>query len=191
MVGWLDFSANYHDEIVTDRYKVKITIPTNFPQNTPSIWEINNKIPDDYHLNGDNSLCLGTPHDIFFRLKKNPSILYYVEGLVIPYLYRYSYSQKYRKNPFPDYSHGIPGLIEYYFDYFSTDTISCVLDLLLLSMNNFSDKSECPCDSSKSIKECHKKQIFELRQLPRAQIYEDYKNISSYLNQLMNSIRRK
>lgn len=191
IVGLLEFSAAYNEEIISNRYNIKIILPPDYPKMVPMVWELDNRIDKNYHKYDDGSLCLGTPTDIYLRFMENPNIGHFIKDLVIPYLYRYSYIKKYKENPFPDYSHGTKGIIEYYLEFFSTDTISTVLDLLKTSINSFNKEDNCPCGSPNKINNCHKIQLEKLIEIPKGLLMLHYGSLEQHLNTLMESIRIK
>jgi hypothetical protein len=61
------------------------------------VWEIGGKIGKEYHHFFDGTLCLGTYIEVYRKFSPSPNIRNFIESLLIPYLYRYSYIQKFKE----------------------------------------------------------------------------------------------
>ena len=101
IIGTLNFCKSYNDIIIDDLYKIKIIITNLYPKEIPTVFSIDNKIPNDYHTNSDKSLCLELDQVIFEKLEYNINLNDFIENFVIPYFYRYSYISKFNKEPWP------------------------------------------------------------------------------------------
>ncbi len=180
--GKLEFYASFNNQEISDSYLIRIIFPNEYPNYLPEAYEIGNRIPENYHKNTDTSLCLGAPPDQIQKFNVEPNILNYINNLVIPYLYRFSFIEKFGKAPFDDYSHGALGLLEYYFDYFDINSIPLLGKFFLLILENtYRGHSICPCGSNKKIRICHGSKIMRISKLPKAQIVSDFEQISKLL----------
>ena len=154
--GKLSFSASFQNVSIEDTFLVMIVLPKDYPQSPPVVQEAGGRIPADFHQNPDRTLCLGIPIEVRQRFKKEPTLLAFVEKLLIPYLYSYSYFEKYGKIPFGEFAHGGKGIREYYQELFKTDDIYIVLELLKIMANgSYRGHHLCPCNSGKILRKCH------------------------------------
>jgi len=182
--GELEFFASFNDQEIRDVYSILIICPTDYPNSVPVSFELGNRIPDDYHKNPDKSLCLATPLDVIKKFSNEPSILNYINNLLIPYLYRFSFSQKHGKAPFGDYSHGALGLIEYYLEQLDVSSISTLVQMLLVVLDHkYRGHSICPCGSTKRLRDCHGIKLQELSRFSMSQVKIDFINISRFLEE--------
>ena len=91
--GDLEFTARYRDEVeITDSYELKISVPIDFPDVLPKVWELGGKIPNDglHHLNPNKTLCLGAPIHVLKKIKENPTVVGFAENCIVPFLYAVS-----------------------------------------------------------------------------------------------------
>ena len=87
--GALHFEASADGlESISASFDIELIIPHVFPDRLPRAKEISGRIGTDYgHLNPDGTLCLAVPIEqrrVFFE---QPTLLGYVDRLVVPYLY--------------------------------------------------------------------------------------------------------
>lgn len=159
----LFFSAIYDDVSIEDKYCVEIKISPEYPKTPPTGQETGGRISSNFHLHKDNTLCLGSPIAIKTKFDKDPTLLGFVENLLIPYLYSHSYKEKYGKMPFDELSHGMKGIFEYYKELFDIDCEYAVLRFLkILADNNYRGHLICPCGSDIKLRDCHGKQILKI-----------------------------
>ena len=118
--GVLSFRAKAHPGVVTEEsFRIEISIPARFPQETPKVVEIGGRIPrnGDYHIYPDGTLCLGSPLELMMKLKAGPSLSMFVNSCLVPYLY--AVSRKLQHGGafcLGELSHGFPGLEECYME---------------------------------------------------------------------------
>lgn len=188
--GELEFNASFNNQEISDTYLILIVFPKDYPDAVPVSFETEDKIPDNYHKNPDKSLCIAPPLDLIQKFSSNPCILNYINNLLIPYLYRYSFIQKYGKAPFDEYSHGALGLIEYYFELLEINSISTLGKMLLIVLENkYRGHLLCPCGSYKKLRYCHGLKLKMISQLPVNQLRLDFINISIYLEENIKKIK--
>ncbi len=158
--GLFSFSAKPKDKIeISDSYQLQIAIPQSFPKEIPKITEIGHKIPREakYHVNGDDTLCLGSALRVRQSLSQNPSIPGFTKNCLLPYLYAISHKLKYGGDfPFGELDHGEPGVIADYLNLFCLKEGSQVKQtLLLLGMKKrIANKKPCPCGCGKRLGAC-------------------------------------
>ena len=162
IVGDLPFSATYNGKSpIIDQYKIKILLPKDYPNSPPKSMECDGRIPKSFHTNPDATLCLGAPLEV--RMKFNGNLLDYVKKLVIPYLYSYSFYEKYGEMPYGELSHGGRGILESYQELFDLTSSKCILNLLeILATGKFRGHLDCPCGSRMKLRKCHGPQLIQL-----------------------------
>lgn len=165
--GTLSMHASYQGVELKEQYEIRIKIPPNYPESVPVSWETGSKIPFSgprvFHKNPDASLCLASPVEVVQKFFRKKNLLNYVDSLLIPYLFSYSYLKRYRKLPFGELRHGTEGLIQFYQNYFQVPIQECVVGFLaILGQESFSSLLRCPCGSGKAIAICHEQKIRKL-----------------------------
>ena len=113
LCGLLPFVANHAEMVIRDKFSIRILVPYNYPRGMPAVWETEWKVPITYHRNPDGQLCLGTPVEIMLELSENPSLLEFVEQVVVRYLFGFSFWKKTGVMPFGERAHGAFGKMEF------------------------------------------------------------------------------
>lgn len=182
--GQFDFSASLpENETIQDTYELEITVFRKFPRTIPSIQEIGGKIPrnGDYHVNGDGTLCLGSPIRLLYMLNKNPTILGFVDGCLIPYLYAVSYKKRHGGDfILGELAHGDSGIIDDYLDLFRLkDRSSIIQAVKLLGMKKrIANKQLCPCGCGKRLGTCSFRfKLIEFRNMAPNKWFRTYAEI--------------
>jgi len=149
---------------IVDSYQLKISVPATFPKALPKVFETDNKIPrnGNYHVNYDNTLCLGSPLRLMQKISQNPTLVGFSESCLVPYLYAVSFKlQNGGDFIFSELAHGRNGIIADYLELFSLKTPNQVMQTLnLLGMKQrIANKKPCPCGCGNRLAKCsfHKK----------------------------------
>ena len=126
MSGPLPFEASTDGlETIKESFEIELIIPHVFPDSLPRVKETSGQIVANYeHRNPGGTLCLAVPVDqrrVFFE---QPTLLGFVNRLVIPYLYGYCFWKKHGRHPFDEAAHGYEGILRHY-----VDTLSLCNDL--------------------------------------------------------------
>jgi hypothetical protein len=154
--GMLEFSAIYDGVSIRDNFQMEFTLLKDYPDIPPIAKEIGGRIPKEFHKNPDGSLCLGAPLEVRMKFAQNPSLLGFVNELVIHFLYAYCYFEQHGEMPFGELSHGGKGILEYYAQLFNVASEIATVELLkILAENNYKGHHDCPCRSGKRIRDCH------------------------------------
>lgn len=95
---------------IEERYTVRIEVPAHFPMQAPRAFETGGRISQAFYTMQDGSMCLGSPLAVRRALRADPSVLTFVEGLVIPYLFGHASRQRGLPLPFGELEHGRAGL---------------------------------------------------------------------------------
>lgn len=160
LIGNFKFTAQYKDEPeITDSYELEIKIPEKFPCALPIVKELNGKIErnKENHVNGDNSLCLGSPIGQLLKLKSNPTLTGFAESCLVPYLYSHSHRQKFKSGfIFGELGHNVYGILDDYRTLFGLNSDSRVIkSISLIGMNKSkAEKQICPCGCNKKLSRC-------------------------------------
>jgi len=158
--GNIKFTAEYNNIPITDSYKTRIRVSTSFPNDLPKVWNLDNKVPRKYeHLLSEGTLCLGVSTEIRLKLRKNPSLVYFINEFVVNYLYSVSYWKKYTTMPFGERSH-TDGILEFYKEHFNVDSEKQVLSILkTITDEHFQYRGHlpCPCNSGLAMRKCKHK----------------------------------
>jgi len=168
--GKLYFSAKTDGfREVQDFYKIQIKIANTFPSTIPEVQELENKIPhkEEYHVNPDNTLCLGSSLRLLQLLNKKPTIEGFIEYCLIPYLYGVTLKlQDNEKLVFGELAHGEEGIIDEYekiFEIAGKDSIKRVVQLLSIK-KRIANKHICPCGCNNRLGKCRNKLNIRLNQ---------------------------
>jgi len=176
--GIFDLHAVFAGEARTDAFAVRI-VPSNDPGELPSLTETGGRtvaiaakhgVEDlaDLHCNPGGTACLCVKQDEPNRFPKGAGLAHFIEGLAVPYLFGLSHFDDNGKWPWPDYSHGVLGIAEYYGEAGGLPSLQCVTETLNLlrqasSWREFSRQirkpsamRRCVCGSRKPISRCHK-----------------------------------
>lgn len=98
-------------------------------------------------------------------LGKDGTILDYIDLLVVPYLYGYSYFEKHGDLPFGELEHGKAGLLKEYAKLFGVTSEKAVPGLIQMASmkKRVANKYPCPCGSGKRLGKCHNRQVNAVR----------------------------
>lgn len=179
LTGTLSFSADAKGlERIDDAYEVEIAVPPNFPRELPLVKETAGRIPRDFHTNPDGSLCLGSPIRQYLELAKTPTLPGFVKTCFIPYLYGFSYKEKYGRLPFEELDHGMKGIRKDLAILFGIDDEKAVEEMVRLAgmKKRDANKRRCPCGSGRRLGKCHNRPVNRLRsQLGRPRLRDHYR----------------
>lgn len=142
---------------ISDVFDLEIAIPGDYPAYLPAVRETTGKIDRTYeHLYTDGSFCLAVPVEARRIFLRRPSLLGFVEELVVPYLYSYCHRQRYGTYPFGDQPHGPAGILAYYRDTLGlADERATLCVLLFLMEHGYRGHHPCPCGSGRVVRKCH------------------------------------
>ncbi len=156
---------------ITDSYCLLISIPPSFPRDLPTITETGGRIPRsaDYHINGNGTLCLGSPVRLMAKLQEEPSLQGFSRNCVVPYLYAMTDALRNgRKFVFGELNHGTPGEMDDYRDLLGLKSSTQVPHALhcILKKKRIANKLKCPCCCGRRLGRCQFNQtIKHFRQL--------------------------
>lgn len=153
--------ATWGGEIISEPYDLKIVIPKEFPGDLPKVYDLVKKIPRTkervYHVNGDDSLCLGSPLRLMMLLKQQPDLSGFSDLCLIPYLF--AITKKLREGGpliFSELAHETPGLIQDYRELLGLSAAADISYALSLAgaRKRLANKKSCPCGCGLSLGRC-------------------------------------
>lgn len=157
--GNLAFDASYEDIGVQDEFTIRMLLPTDYPSHPPLVEETGGRIPkhEDFHVNPDGSLCLGSDVAIKEVLHEHLSLLEFIDRFVVSFLLNASIKLK-QGGPFVtgELPHGHLGLVADYkrrFDLNSENQVYKALHLLSLRKRT-ANKQPCPCGCGCRLANC-------------------------------------
>lgn len=165
--GTLPFEASADGfETITDSFEIELSIPHAFPDILPRVKETAARIERSYpHINRDGMLCLAVPVEQRRILLEQPSLLGFVNRLVIPYLYGYCYWKQHGKHPFAEQAHGEEGIVQHYIDTLHlADELAVLAVVCFLYEHGYRGHHSCPCGSGLKVRKCHGPALRSLHQ---------------------------
>jgi len=183
ITGDLSFSAEYNGEKISDQFALEITIPAHYPKNVPKVKEVGDRIPADFHKNGDGSLCLDMPIELRKIFHTEGTLSDFIDKAVVHFLYAFCYYKRHGEMPYGEWSHGGEGILEYYRQEFDIEDDLAVVGLLrILADDDYRGHIQCPCSSGKKLRKGHGEQLrqFAEYQTPGEFMYE-YKHAAIFL----------
>ena len=164
LTGTVTMDKTYNDVPLYDDYQIKIVVPADFPKRIPSVFDVGNDVPQEFmHFMPDGSFCLGAYCDLHSFLDSHPSLVSFIDEIIMSYLYSVSYFRIYGILPFGERSHGVEGLLEAYRERYKTDDDRLLLYILLTLVGRipYRGHSPCPCRSGKRLRDCHGKRVIQ------------------------------
>ncbi|MBK9584873.1 MAG: hypothetical protein IPO55_03025 [Alphaproteobacteria bacterium] len=170
--GPLPFEASADGlETITESFEIELTIPYDFPESLPRVRETGGRIGADYeHRNASGTLCLAVPVEQRRIFLENPTLLGFVNRLVIPYLYGYCYFKTHGRHPFDEAAHGYEGILRHYVDTLGLrDDLSALTVISFLLEHGYRGHHDCPCGNGKRVRACHGPALLALHQAHNSQ----------------------
>ena len=167
LAGNLGFEAKSTElNPITEYFEIVIRIPNTYPVDLPEVYEVGGVIDDSYgHLFVDGRSCLGAPVDLRRIFDRKPTLLGFVNNIVIPYFYGYCHWKSCGRHPFGELAHEGEGIVQYYCEQLSLkDKVSALSVLCFLSLHGYRGHHICPCGSGLKVRHCHSRELFDLVQ---------------------------
>lgn len=144
---------------ITENFEIDLIVPNVYPDFLPRVRETGGKVESTYdHVYQDGTLCLAVPIEERRIFWEQPSLLGFVNRLVIPYFYGYCHWKKFGEHPFDEQDHGAAGIVQHYIDSLHLqDATSALAVLSFLLEYGYRGHHPCPCGSHKKVRNCHGK----------------------------------
>ena len=163
--GALSFEAS-HDRLATiaDTFEIDLLVPEGYPNRLPRVRETGARIVGDYdHAYADGRLCLAVPVEERRIFAQQPSLLGFVNGLVVPYLYGYCHWERHGEHPFGKQKHGAEGIVQFYVERLQLkDDMAALAIVAFLFEHGYRGHHACPCGSGEVVRKCHGSALREL-----------------------------
>lgn len=142
---------------IEERYAVRIEVPARFPSRAPRAFETGGRIHRTFHTMQDGSMCLGSPLAVARALRADPSVVGFVHGLVIPYLFAHASVTRGLALPFGELDHGVAGLEAEVRDELRLGPAVDVHEFLVLAgrRRRVANQDRCFCGSGRLLRVCH------------------------------------
>lgn len=152
----VEASADGFDSI-TECFEIEMVIPELYPEELPRVREIGGKMDANYsHVYESGKLCLAVPIEERRLFLEQPSLLGFVDKLVIPYFFGYCHWKMHGVHPFGESEHGSQGIVRHYMDVLGlTNEISVLAMIAFLYEYGYQGRHPCPCGSRKRVRKCH------------------------------------
>jgi len=167
VAGALPFEASAEGlETIIESFDIELAVPHDFPETLPRVRETGGRIGPDYdHRNPSGALCLGVPLEQRRVLLEQPTLLGFVNRLVIPFLYGYAFFEKNGRHPFGEAAHGSEGILRYYVDTLGLrDEVAVLSVICYLWEYGYRGHHDCPCGSGRKVRACHRAALMALSQ---------------------------
>ena len=151
-------------------YGVVIIFPNDYPKHPPELFCNDPKLPIgviDRHIMKDGSACLGVRAEINKRWRSSPTIVYFIENMVAPFLVWQAYFDAFHEPPpWGERPHFGEGVLEFYAELWGITTDENIIGFmkLLAKKNQPKGHEICPCNSGKRLRKCHRELIIKARQ---------------------------
>jgi len=167
IIGEVNFTTSFAGNEISDTHKIRVEFPHNYPEETRVAVELGRKISKDFHTFSNQTLCLGTPMEIRSIFNKERTIKNFLENLLLPYLFQFSYKSKYGELPIGERSHGMPGIYEFYKEKIGISNETSIIRFLSdLRDKKLKGHHLCPCGSNVIFRKCHWTSAENLLKLP-------------------------
>ncbi len=91
--GAINFKATFRElETINACFDIVIIIPSGYPQDLPAVYSDGFNLDDRFeHTNPNGSFCLEVPIEERRIFNQSPTLLGFINTLVVPFLYSYCY----------------------------------------------------------------------------------------------------
>ena len=144
-------------ETISASFDIELTLPHAFPNQLPLAKETGGRIRAEYeHVFTDGTLCLGVAIEQRRVLLEQPTLLGFVDRLLVPYLYGYCFWRKHGRHPFGEAAHGSQGILDHYLSVLRLDDpLTALAAIRLLYEHGYRGDRNCPCGSGRCVRVCH------------------------------------
>ena len=182
---------------IDDLWKILIIIPFDYPNSLPLVKEAGGRIEPtlDRHFfpAGHACLCHASEWRYYFSPKES-NLKDFLEKLVIPFFYGQSYFEKTDGEwPFGEYKHGSGGMFQFYSSKLNIDDVKALFNCIKLLERGSVIKGhwDCPCESSRKIRDCHPDLLISLNGMKDFVYPEDAARDLKHLRQEIENIRKR
>ncbi len=178
--GTYELYAQFENgQIIDQVIDLKIVIPSNYPNDVPTVYETSKKFPrtPGFHTYKDGSLCLTSEVRLRMACFDNSKFGGFFTSIVEPCLFSIAYKVKFGSAPFGELEHGEDGLIDDYEKLFGVNgKKSVMLALKALGLKyRAANKLKCPCNCGLRLGCCSLRfRLKHLRRLAKRKWYREH-----------------
>lgn len=172
--GKFVLNNEYNGIPLYDEYSINVDVPFSFPNHLPRVRETSNALDKDYeHWYSNGDLCLGASCDLIDFVDHYPTLIKFFDGPLVSYFYSASYFKRYKRVPFGERSHGLPGIIEAYLERYKAKDIDELVAYLgyVAGICTYRGHAPCPCGSGRRLRSCHGGLVLQDVCSPKVYIY--------------------
>lgn len=166
-----DAAGNY-----VNSFDINVAVPRNYPHGFPLLFETSNKfehIPDR-HINEDGSCCVCSLQESDLISQKGIAIKDFFLRYVVPYLANQLYFDSEEEWANGDYEHGAEGILQFYKELFTMESIEDVINLLsFFNTHKMNRNDDCFCGKKEKLKRCHLQTYIIIKNLSKRRIESD------------------
>lgn len=158
VVGSLPFEASAEGyDSIADCFDIELIVPNGYPKLLPCVRETSGKMDRHYdHVYQDGTLCLAIPVEIRRLYLEQPSLLGFINKLLIPYFFGYCQWKKSHEHPFGESEHGHKGIVQHYVELLGLpDEMSVLTTVSFLCEYGYRGHHPCPCGNGEKVRNCH------------------------------------
>lgn len=167
-------------------FDVRVILPKSYPIGLPALFEVGGRIKQNasWHINGDGSCCTGPYAAEMSKYGGRAVLLDWLERSARPFLANHLYKERFGQYRSGEYSHGIPGIVEYYQELWPTDLPGIIRKLRqVVRLEHMSSSSLCFCGSDLRYANCHST-LDDFAGLPRSFYKKDLTLLQAYTESL-------
>jgi len=160
-----------------DTFEIGITIPKNYPNGVPLVFEISRKIPreDKRHISKEGVCCVDIDHELLYLARRGLKLVNFIRDKVYPYFANQLYYMKNGCFAKGEFKHRLDGILQFYDERLNiSDTEVAIRFLERLVINKLPGRNDpCLCNSGKKYKYCHETSMAFLKSIGTDKVKSD------------------
>lgn len=156
-----------HDGVFVGGFQIELDLDRRDVVGLPAVKETGGRIPRDeqHHINGDGTACVYLPEALAIQLSEPLGIGDFLNGPVRSFFLSQLAVESGMPFPFGEWEHGADGFKQMLAELLGFNGVrTCIAVLEVLGKEVCKGHWACPCDSGRKLRDCHREQIFGLRQ---------------------------
>jgi hypothetical protein len=150
-----------------DHYTIELGLARNHPAVLPIVRETGGRIPhhEDRHINAaDGVACVLIPDERWRFWPSGAPLLKFLIGPLHSFFLAQTMVEEGEPWPFGQWAHGPKGIFQFYRELLQTSNLRVISTYLdYLSAKRVKGHWPCPCKSGRRLRDCHFKQVQNLR----------------------------
>jgi hypothetical protein len=158
----------FEGDLVVDRYKIEVELPTESEMGLPVVREVGNRIPRaaERHMDPDGKACIVLPDAFWYDNPVGMSLMDFLSGPVRSYFATQSLIEMGKPDVWGagEWGHGADGIVEFYESVLGTRDRHVIWEYLkLLKHGVVKGHWSCPCGSGDKLRKCHLELVRDLQ----------------------------